>query len=546
VYKEYFHLTENPFSIAPDPRFLFMSERHCEAMAHLMYGVKGEGGIVLLTGEVGTGKTTICRSLIEVLPDGIDVAFVLNPKMNAVELLQTICEEFHIDVAHATPGIKAYIDALNTKLLANHALGHRAILIVDEAQNLSTEVLEQLRLLTNLETNTRKLLQIFLIGQPELQTMLSQPEMRQVSQRVVARFKLTHLNPSEVSTYVAHRLRIAGASPLIFPATLVNEIYRASGGVPRLINLICDRALLGTYVQGKEQVSRPILRHAIQEVLPPKRRMIGQRAVIAGISVLCAAAAIVIYTRLAGTDFSLAPTWLARMSSHTAPVPAATIIPDSQATPASAAVVTTPLQPPLWQDRSGSEPLAYQALFKLYGVDIDINSKTSPCQQAESLGMRCFDAQGGLSDLMQLDQPVLLKLLSAEGMEYAATLTALDHQTATLSVNGKEQHVLLSELAQSWFGLYVAAWRTPPGFNGLLGVSQRGTGVIWLRQTLSAIDGIPDNGSDFYDAALEKRVRAFQLADGIQPDGQVGPLTVIRLNVRHGNAVPRLVTEKKD
>ena len=546
MYKEYFHLTELPFSIAPDPRFLFMSERHCDAMAHLMYGVKGEGGIVLLTGEVGTGKTTLCRSLMELLPNGVDMAFVLNPRMNAVELLQTICEEFHIDVAHAAPGIKTYIDALNTRLLANHALGHRAILIVDEAQNLSAEVLEQLRLLTNLETNTRKLLQIFLIGQPELQTMLSQPEMRQVSQRVVARFILTHLDASEVSTYVAHRLRIAGASPLIFPVTLMNEIYRASGGVPRLINLICDRALLVTYVQGKEQVSLPILRHAIHEVFPPKRRSFSPRAVIAGISVLLAAAAVVFYTLLAGADFRLAPIWLARMSSHTAPVPAATVIPDSQATPASTAAVTTPLQAPPRQDSNESERLAYQSLFKLYGVDIDINSKVSPCQQAEALGMRCFDAQGGLSDLMQLDQPVLLKLSSAEGMEYAATLTALNHQTATLSVNGSEQHVPLSELAQSWFGLYVAAWRTPPGINGLLAVGQRGTGVIWLRQALSTIDGIPDNGSDFYDTALEKRVRAFQLADGIQPDGQVGPLTVMRLNARHSGAVPRLATEKKD
>jgi general secretion pathway protein A len=327
MYKEYFRLTDLPFSIAPDPRFLFMSERHCEAMAHLMYGVKGEGGIVLLTGEVGTGKTTVCRSLIETLPDGIDVAFILNPRMNAVELLQTICEEFHIDIAQATPGIKTYIDALNAKLLANHALGRRAILIVDEAQNLSTEVLEQLRLLTNLETNTRKLLQIFLIGQPELETLLAQPEMRQVSQRVVARFKLTHLNPSEVSTYVAHRLRIAGASPLIFPVTLMNEIYWASGGVPRLINLICDRALLGTYVQGKEQVSRTILRHAIQEVLPPKRRGIGKATLIAGIAVLFAAAAIALFMHFASTDLGGGPTWLVRTPEQAPSAPPHTELP---------------------------------------------------------------------------------------------------------------------------------------------------------------------------------------------------------------------------
>jgi general secretion pathway protein A len=233
--------------------------------------------------------------------------------MNAVELLQTICEEFGIDITHDTPGIKTYIDALNAKLLANHALGHRAILIVDEAQNLSAEVLEQLRLLTNLETNTRKLLQIFLIGQPELQTLLARPEMRQVSQRVIARFNLTHLNPAEIHTYISHRLRIAGASPLIFPVKLINEVYRASGGVPRLINLICDRALLGTYVQGKEQVSLPILRHSIQEVIPSKRRGPGPRILFAGISILIVVAVFALYARPTGTGFNFASNWLARM-----------------------------------------------------------------------------------------------------------------------------------------------------------------------------------------------------------------------------------------
>jgi general secretion pathway protein A len=551
MYKDFFRLNEIPFSIAPDPRFLFMSERHCEAMAHLKYGIGGEGGIVLLTGEVGTGKTTICRSLIEQLPDNIDVAFIFNPKMNAVELLQTICEEFHIEVAHPNPGAKTYIDALNSKLLANHALGHRAILIVDEAQNLSAEVLEQLRLLTNLETNSRKLLQIFLIGQPELQDMLSRPEMRQVSQRVVARYNLTHLNPAEVSSYIAHRLRIAGASPLIFPETLVQEVCRASGGVPRLINLICDRALLGAYVQDKEQVTLPILRRSIEEIIPVSQRSNGSRVIIAGISILFAAAVILFLTKLAGDEINPARPWLALMSSRIDTVPTVTVIPAS-AIPASpvtpvlsAVVATTTLQPPRWLDRVGSEPLAFQSLFKLYGIEIDINSKESACQQAEVLGMRCYSAQGGLSDLRQLDQPVLLRLSSAEGMEYAASLSALDHQTAKLTVSGSEQHVMLSDLAQAWHGLYVAVWRSPPGSNGMMAVGHRGADVIWLRQALSVVDGIADSGSNFFDLELEKRIRAFQLAEGIQPDGQVGPLTLIRINMRNGDVLPHLITEKK-
>ena len=226
---------------------------------------------MLLTGEVGTGKTTVCRSMLLQLPDNIDVAFILNPLMSVEELLQTVCEEYHIAVAPGRRGIKAFVDAIYARLLETNASGRRAILIVDEAQNLDPLVLEQLRLLTNLETNTRKLIQIILIGQPELQDLLARPEMRQVAQRVIARYHLTQLNPLEVDAYVAHRLRLSGASPSIFPGTLLKQLYRASGGVPRLINLVCDRALLGTYVQGQQQVSAPTLRQAINEVVAARK-----------------------------------------------------------------------------------------------------------------------------------------------------------------------------------------------------------------------------------------------------------------------------------
>ena len=279
MYLEHFRLTELPFTIAPNPRFLFMSERYNEAIAHLLYGVHCAGGILLLTGEVGTGKTTLCRSLLERLPDKIDVGIILNPRMKVEELLQTVCEEFHIAIAAPGSGIKVYVDALYRHLLEGNAQGRRAILIIDEAQNLDPQVLEQLRLLTNLETDTRKLLQIFLIGQPELQDMLAQPEMRQVAQRIVARFHLGQLSQREVGAYVAHRLRLSGAPPNLFPEALMKPLYRASKGVPRLLNLVCDRALLGTYVEGREQVTAQTLRLAAREIglgrtqrRPPLRR----------------------------------------------------------------------------------------------------------------------------------------------------------------------------------------------------------------------------------------------------------------------------------
>lgn len=558
MYKDYFRLNEMPFSIAPDPRFLFMSDRHREAMAHLLYGVHGEGGIVLLTGDVGTGKTTICRSLLEQLPENIDVAFILNPRMSAEELMQTICEEYHIDVAPERQGIKTFVDALNARLLSAHAQGRRAILIVDEAQNLDAAVLEQLRLLTNLETNTRKLLQIFLIGQPELQGMLARPEMRQVSQRVVARCHLTPLNQPEVNTYVAHRLRIAGASPLIFPEILVKQVFRASGGVPRLINLICDRALLGAYVQGQQQVTMPILRQAVLEVfaVTPRRQhpwgiASGLLAAATGIVILVTAGiAILFAARFADAKFNLSPTWLASTPIISAPVVSPSLAASAppvvtKATPMPTTPPTVPLKWPSNIARSASEGLAFKSLSQLYGIDTNMQSNKTPCHQAETQGMRCYAGHGGLSDLFLLDQPVLMRLLSADGKEYSVTLTALNRQTATLMVAGEEQRVSLNDLANAWFGQFVVMWNAPPDFNGHMLLNQHGPAVIWLRQAMETIDGIRDNGSDVFDAALAVRIRAFQLTEGIQPDGLVGPLTVIRINLHSSKSLPRLVTEKR-
>ena len=267
MYNSYFNLDENPFSIAPDPRFLYMSEQHREALAHLMFALKSEGGFVLLTGEVGTGKTTVCRCLLEQLPGDLNVAFVLNPKLTAGELLATVCDELDADYPSGTTSIKTLVDAINRYLLDSHAVGRRTVLIIDEAQNLSTEVLEQIRLLTNLETNQRKLLQIVMLGQPELRELLARPELRQLSQRITARYHLGPLNRQEVTAYIDHRLGVAGYRKKLFSEPVVGLIYRLTGGVPRLINVLCDRALLGTYVQGLDKVTVVTVKNAAKEVL---------------------------------------------------------------------------------------------------------------------------------------------------------------------------------------------------------------------------------------------------------------------------------------
>ncbi len=268
MYREYFGLQEKPFTISPDPRYLYMSEHHREALAHLLYGINSDGCLILLTGDVGTGKTTVCRSLIQQLPHNTEAAIIVNPKLSVQELLETICEELQIPFTRHNPTIKSYIDAINHSLLTAHAQGRTTLLIIDEAQNLDMEVLEQLRLLTNLETDTTKLLKIILIGQPELQQKLEQPEVAQINQRITSRYHLAPLSENDASQFIRHRLIIAGGGRMEFfsPAAL-KDVYRASRGIPRLINIICDRALLGAYVENANQVNRQIVAKAAKEVL---------------------------------------------------------------------------------------------------------------------------------------------------------------------------------------------------------------------------------------------------------------------------------------
>ncbi len=266
MYRSHFGLTQKPFSIAPDPSFLFMSERHREALAHLLYGVNSDSGFVLLTGDVGTGKTTICRCLLEQLPESSEVAYVINPSLSVSELLASVCDEFGIDYSNDQTSVKKFVDQINQYLLSVHARGDKPVLIIDEAQNLTEEVLEQIRLLTNLETNDRKLLLIILIGQPELRDKLAKHDLRQLSQRVTARYHLEALSKKETISYVHHRLAVAGVRQKLFDEKSLGKIFNLSKGIPRVINLLCDRALLGAYTQGRRSVNAKTVRIGASEV----------------------------------------------------------------------------------------------------------------------------------------------------------------------------------------------------------------------------------------------------------------------------------------
>ena len=349
MYMRFFGLKQEPFSLAPDPRYLYMSKRHREALAHLLYGVGGGGGFVLLSGEIGAGKTTVCRCFLEQIPKRCNVAYIFNPKLTVLELVKSICDEFHIPPpkVRGQPTVKTYVDALNDFLLRTHAVGQNNVLIIDEAQQLSAEVLEQLRLLTNLETNERKLLQIVLIGQPELRTMLERPDLEQLAQRVIARFHLKALSAKETEHYIRHRLSVAGMTRAIpFDRKALQRIHEIARGVPRRINLLCDRVMLGAYAHGKHTVDEAMVEKAGREVfgrMPhssppdgmPAARNTGVGIVIGAGLAVAALAAFALYS-----GWRQAPTTLAvagpKSAASAAAAPASAVA--SAAAPTSAPV----------------------------------------------------------------------------------------------------------------------------------------------------------------------------------------------------------------
>ena len=524
MYTHYFQLKQSPFSIAPDPRYLFMSERHREALAHLLYGVGSGGGFVLLTGEIGAGKTTVCRCFMEQIPENCQLAYIFNPKLSVEELLLSICEEFRIAVAPGVASVKGYVDAINAHLLASHAQGKNNVLIIDEAQNLSAAVLEQLRLLTNLETSERKLLQIILIGQPELRAMLARPELEQLAQRVIARYHLGSLTEDETASYVRHRLAVAGSTAQTpFAPRLMATIHALSKGVPRRINLLCDRALLGAYVENQPQVTRQILRRAAEEVFAEE----GKPAAGRGLRWPHVAAGV-----LAGALVTAALAW------HFMPrTPATVAVAKVPVVVASAAPAATPVPasaPVSVPDRNA----VLRQLASLWGEQLPAGDA---CQAGARAGLRCLHSRGGIAELRVLDRPAMLALRDAGGTEQLALLTRLQDDTATLMLDGKQQSLPLAQLAQRSDGSFTTFWRAPRSWRDEVPLGARGADVDWLAQRLAQQRGLPAPAANLpLDAEMQGQLRAFQQSQSLRADGLAGPKTYIRLMQLGDNAEPRL------
>lgn len=586
MYHGYFGLKEAPFSIAVNPRYLFMSDRHRDALAHLLFGVGAGGGFILLTGEVGTGKTTVNRCLLEQLPDNTDIALILNPALNAIELLATVCDELGIDYQQGEQSLKVLTDKLHQFLLANHARGRNTVLLIDEAQHLKFEVLEQIRLLTNLETNTKKLLQIILVGQPELRTLLNKPELRQLAQRITARYQLKPLNLEETQAYIRHRLQIAGlaAGQQLFPKKVVVGIHKVSRGVPRIINVLCDRMLLGCYGQNKTMVDMAMLKQAVTEVMGEEDDIIldSSRSLLpVGIAVAAllfiallawqwpliqqpfvsptpGSVAAPVATNTAAPTETMSATLTAADTNPLvderarAAVPTKIMLPldsptvDAIAVEAAPPPATEPIPPPQrWSYDNQQVWLDLLSTIKLPG-SIDITSIANPCGPPlaavtvnDDQLLRCEKlTASSWNALKDYNRPAILTLITPSKLQVYTTLVAIDGLTATVQVNGQTSSISLEELGAIWTGEFQFVWLTTTDYIAPFSVAYSGPLVKWLAQQFASLDGQSKLlAEQFFNNALFQRVKIFQTNNQLEADGVVGVKTLLKLSEQLGEAV---------
>lgn len=572
LFNDYFGFHEHPFSITPDPRYLFLSQRHQEALAHLLYGLQeGGGGFVQLTGEVGTGKTTLIRTLLEQLPENIDAALIFNPRLTTREFLASLCDELKLGYADDAQTLKGMIDALNDYLLEAYAKGRRVVLIVDEAQNFHSDVLEQIRLLTNLETARHKLLQIILVGQPELRDLLARRELRQLAQRITARYHLVPMTRAEIRAYIEHRLKVAGGQTKLFSDGAVREVWRFSRGVPRLINMLCERALLGAYVLESPRVTRSIVAQAAGEIEGYSRARRHVWLLPSG----------AVATGLVGAMMWWAQPWNPSLQSVGAPLAEATAAIQAPASPGAAtplpststvnnvsavaapkvvspeavggeaqssrpqappaiAVAQTPITSAqqlraVLQEQSAASDIdgAFDALFGAWGVDYRQLVGTAGCERAVSARLHCHWASGSVDEFLSLNHPAILwERNEASATERYVTVLGVHGGEVIVNIADRLYKTTVNALAEFWSGRYLLLWRPPSLDARLIRPGARGDVVLWLRRNLDRVDSRVAEAEqpEVYDAELVERVKAFQRSRELAPDGLVGERTLIHLN----------------
>lgn len=433
MYLDYFGFDEPPFSITPDPKFVFLSQKHEESLAHLVYGISrgGGAGFVQLTGEVGTGKTTISRLLLEQIPNKTNVALILNPTVTPLELIQNICKELKVNMRGIKTKLNALIDKLNSYLIESWSNGENTVVIIDEAQNLGRDTLEQLRLLTNLETNKHKLLQIILIGQPELRSTMRRNDLRQLAQRVTARYHLMPLSIEETYSYITHRIAIAGGDKNIVSQSVAKVVYKTTNGVPRLINILLDRAFLAAYSDDKKRVNAKHIKIAATEVMPETDSKKSHLSWKFFTSLLALLALIPLGVYL--------PKQL-KGNINTSFKPDTT-----------KKIIEEPFRPATIQD-------AWQQYFSLWDAENTKNWHKAQCPNSVDTGMACLRRQGNLNQISKLNHPVLLQL---ESNNLVLLSSIGDNELQLLAANQQFEKVNKDWLEQHWFGVYFILWPMP-------------------------------------------------------------------------------------
>lgn len=535
MYKAFFGLNDNPFSIAPNPHYLFLSDRHREALAHLTYGLGETGGFVLLTGEVGTGKTTVSRCLLNQLPENTDTAFILNPSLTELELLATLCDELSI-VYEKNPSLKQLTDLLSQFLLANHEKGRNTVLIIDEAQHLRAEVLEQLRLLTNLETDTKKLLQVILIGQPELQQLLRRQELRQLAQRITARYHLLPLTLQEVSLYVQHRLQVAGRHEPLFNRSSIKALHKYSGGIPRLINLLCERALMAGYAQSKVPIDRKMVKSAATEVLGQDVKQRNLLVPVAAASAI-ALSGVIAFLLFTGTNVQPKGEVVERSQVNATTQPA---IQDKvvAASSSSQSVLNAAI------GKSRDIDTAYASILGLWDKVPYIG--LSACQSAQQQGLACFQQQGNWNSLTRLNFPAVVYLMDSQQQAFYGTVVARHGEQLLLQLNEQQLWVEREWFTRHFSGTFEVLWQAPASQPREISKGSNAEQIQWLENSLATIDQSAPRLVDRFDSNLEQRLMRFQRQHGLRADAIAGSQTLVQLNLYLSSDGPRLVENKRN
>lgn len=540
MYKAFYGLNDNPFSIAPNPHYMFLSDRHREALAHLTYGLGETGGFVLLTGEVGTGKTTVSRCLLEQIPDNTDTAFILNPSLTELELLATLCDELEIAYGD-NPTLKQLTDLISMYLLNNHKNGRNTVLIIDEAQHLRSEVLEQLRLLTNLETNTKKLLQVILIGQPELQQLLKRQDLRQLAQRITARYHLLPLNKEEIALYVQHRLQVAGRHEPLFTRKAIAALHKHSGGIPRLTNLLCERALMAGYGQVKVPIDHKMVDQAAVEVLGDIDVSHDKRWPFVAATALVLAFGLSFYWfNRSNIDENSNVATLSPKNDEQIITPASEEIKATSQVVAQVKPAVNAQQQILHQAMLQSRSIdnAFAGLFGLWNKQPIIG--LSACQAAQQQALACYQQQGNWHSIMRLNYPAVVYLQDTQANVFYGVIVERQAEQILLQLGEQQFWVNKDWFDRHFSGTFEILWQPDSVLPREIGQSSSLSQVQWLENSLARVNQRPARLLTRFDNELEQQLMSFQRQHGLKPDGIAGNQTLIQLNLYLSQQGPRL------